>query len=360
MLVLDRKMNFEQIANESTNSSASQFWKAISIWMRNPHVINRRILVARELLAVEINCNISNIFEHIVKLQIQPDNFEHDLSTESQKYLLEKLGIADNCRPLEYLDQIEALNDDRVYFYVRKLLPRNTQLFSPTLEFTIVDKSSVSVASFYKCIVQDKQSLGPNAAYKVQHQEYSSTCISIHKSEGDRDSGKSSDWLRSKFLPRLIKWMMNEDSVGPKISSLSLVSAEKYTSLYNRLKEKYGTEMVKVWPENTDSAKFVYEDVAIATYLLLLWEKERLETGTQELQSFVDLGCGNGLLVYILSSEGHTGTGIDLRKRKIWDLFPESTRLQVRRLVKCSTAATVYFYFLLLHTSQRFKCYISV
>ena len=51
------------------------------------------------------------------------------------------------------------------------------------------------------------------------------------------------------------------------------------------------------------------------------------ESGARRI---VDLGCGNGLLVYILSNEGHKGIGIDLRRRKIWDLFPESTHLQVR------------------------------
>lgn len=37
------------------------------------------------------------------------------------------------------------------------------------------------------------------------------------------------------------------------------------------------------------------------------------------LQSFVDLGCGNGLLTHLLVSEGHPGKGIDIAKRKIWD-----------------------------------------
>ncbi|CAG8789669.1 10860_t:CDS:1, partial [Racocetra fulgida] len=37
--------------------------------------------------------------------------------------------------------------------------------------------------------------------------------------------------------------------------------------------------------------------------------------------SFVDLGCGNGLLTFLLTSEGHEGMGIDVRKRKIWDVF---------------------------------------
>lgn len=36
----------------------------------------------------------------------------------------------------------------------------------------------------------------------------------------------------------------------------------------------------------------------------VLWEEERERLGLAEKQSFVDLGCGNGLLVYLLQSEG--------------------------------------------------------
>jgi tRNASer (uridine44-2'-O)-methyltransferase len=321
-------MDFKQIASENTNSSASQFWKAIAIWMKNPHVINRRILASQELLIMNVNCNILDIFAHIKKLQIHSNDFECD-SYFNIKYLLNMLDIMEYYQSHECINPIEISNEDKAYLYIRKLLPRNTQIFSPTLEFIFVDKKAINVICFYKSIIQDKQSLGPNIAYNIQHHEYNSTCISIHKSD-DEDCSKNQIWLKSKFFPCLIKWMHSKnENCDPKINSLSLISVEKYTLLYNRLKEKYGTEMVKIWPENTDPAKFVYEDIAIATYLLLLWEKERLEKDTHKLQSFVDLGCGNGLLVYILSCEGHKGMGIDLRKRKIWDLFPENTHLQV-------------------------------
>lgn len=90
----------------------------------------------------------------------------------------------------------------------------------------------------------------------------------------------------------------------------------------------------QIWPEQTDPSKYVYEDVAIATYLILLWRKERgRRQNTDTLQSFVDLGCGNGLLVYILSSEGHRGYGIDVRKRGIWDLYPATTVLRTEAIV---------------------------
>ncbi len=45
--------------------------------------------------------------------------------------------------------------------------------------------------------------------------------------------------------------------------------------------------------------------------------------------SFIDLGCGNGLLVHILGGEGFRGTGLDIRKRKIWESFPRDD-LKVR------------------------------
>lgn len=64
----------------------------------------------------------------------------------------------------------------------------------------------------------------------------------------------------------------------------------------------------------------------------MIWEEERKRTGSEQLQSFVDLGCGNGLLVYILSSEGHRGMGIDLRKRGIWDLYPATTILKTEAI----------------------------
>lgn len=70
----------------------------------------------------------------------------------------------------------------------------------------------------------------------------------------------------------------------------------------------------------------MYEDVAIATYLLLLWEDE---DDAPRKKTFVDLGCGNGLLVYILTKEGHQGVGIDVRKRQIWDMYPDDVQLKV-------------------------------
>ncbi|XP_068164537.1 probable tRNA (uracil-O(2)-)-methyltransferase isoform X2 [Antennarius striatus] len=137
-------------------------------------------------------------------------------------------------------------------------------------------------------------------------------------------------WLSTDLLPKLVRWAAECKSSEFR-STLSLLPVEKYSLVYQRLKRKY-KDMVKVWPEVTDPEKFVYEDVAIATYLLVLWDEERAEEGLTAMQSFVDLGCGNGLLVHILTSEGHPGKGIDVRRRKIWDMYGPQTLLEEKAI----------------------------
>jgi SAM-dependent methyltransferase len=36
---------------------------------------------------------------------------------------------------------------------------------------------------------------------------------------------------------------------------------------------------------------------------------------------FVDLGCGNGFLTFLLNDNGHEGIGLDRARRKIWSLY---------------------------------------
>lgn len=43
---------------------------------------------------------------------------------------------------------------------------------------------------------------------------------------------------------------------------------------------------------------------SVLVHTQVLWAEERVRLGLSEKQSFVDLGCGNGLLVYLLTSEG--------------------------------------------------------
>ncbi|CEP13505.1 hypothetical protein [Parasitella parasitica] len=119
------------------------------------------------------------------------------------------------------------------------------------------------------------------------------------------------------ILHKLFKWcIQNRLGYTKKAHHDVLVPRETYQPMYQYMKAKYGPQLVANWTEQTDPKKFVYEDIAIASYLLCIWKQE--EAKTKRRQNFVDLGCGNGLLTFLLSSEGHEGYGIDIADRKIW------------------------------------------
>lgn len=87
---------------------------------------------------------------------------------------------------------------------------------------------------------------------------------------------------------------------------------------YARLKQKYARELLTSWAEQTDPTKHVFEDLVIASFLIELWAEMYRD---KPFPGFVDIGCGNGLLVHVLRREGYTGWGFDARVRRSWDQY---------------------------------------
>lgn len=145
------------------------------------------------------------------------------------------------------------------------------------------------------------------------------------------DVEQSQRWLDFVLKPKLLNWSQSNSSCFDDqdyVGSLQLVDLEKYNNLYKHLKNKHVETVMKMWTnagESTDPLKFIHEDLAIAAYLICLWQNEENFNGS--FQAFADLGCGNGLLVYILQQEGFHGYGYDIRARKLWSQFPSSTNL---------------------------------
>ncbi|KAH7882848.1 hypothetical protein F5I97DRAFT_141861 [Phlebopus sp. FC_14] len=120
-----------------------------------------------------------------------------------------------------------------------------------------------------------------------------------------------------------------------------IVPREEYQDLYLVMRERY-KHLVDEWKEVTDPLKHVFEDIGIATFLILLWKRtfggsnacSDNDRGSESDPArwprppggFLDLGCGNGLLTHILVSEGYEGHGVDLRARTSWESYPERTR----------------------------------
>jgi tRNASer (uridine44-2'-O)-methyltransferase len=97
-----------------------------------------------------------------------------------------------------------------------------------------------------------------------------------------------------------------------------LLPQARVQNTYTRLKQKYARGLILSWAETTDPEKHVFEDLCIAAFLLELWH-DMYGQGT--FPGFVDIGCGNGLLVYILNQEGFAGWGFDSRSRKSWAAY---------------------------------------
>ncbi|KAL7748104.1 tRNA(Ser) Um(44) 2'-O-methyltransferase [Sorochytrium milnesiophthora] len=121
-------------------------------------------------------------------------------------------------------------------------------------------------------------------------------------------------WKLHHLFHRLFKWATH-NMIGKyvPVRKDALVPKDAYREVYRELKERH-SDLYSSWTESTDPQKFVTEDLAIASYLICLWRS----TGSPTPVSFIDLGCGNGLLTYLLHKEGFHGYGVDIRRRKIW------------------------------------------
>ncbi|NXJ10363.1 TRM44 methyltransferase, partial [Odontophorus gujanensis] len=305
------------------------FWAAVRVWLDKPQVANRRL------------CGAAIEAEGALLLGEDGDASPLLGSGEEAAGGAELSWIWREVRG-DLLDFLAVRPGLELRVVLRALLPRVRPAGLPappvkelvvqdvcngTVTFLPLEENSEGKYRIKKCNVYQIQ------LTHIKDEEWSMSIIAPSSEDwfSDGITYPKLSWLGNVLLSKLAKWSV-EQKCSAFGSTLSLIPVAKYCKVYQDLKEKY-KEMVKVWPEVTDPEKFVYEDVAIATYLLILWEEERKTKGLAKKQSFVDLGCGNGLLVHILSNEGHLGRGIDVRRRKIWDMFGPETHLEESSIV---------------------------
>ena len=125
-----------------------------------------------------------------------------------------------------------------------------------------------------------------------------------------------------------------------------MLSQQRVQNTYTELKQRHAQRLCDRWVEKTEPSKHVFEDLGIAAFLIELW-KNMYNTGNDlagrdgggpddtrgAFPGFVDIGCGNGVLVDILLREGYSGWGFDARKRKTWDTFDISTQDQLKEMI---------------------------
>ncbi|NXX39711.1 TRM44 methyltransferase, partial [Tricholaema leucomelas] len=324
------------------------FWAAVRVWLEKPQVLNRRLCGA----AIEAEGTVL-LGEHgeaassVAAVRGGGSGAERAVCSELDwlwREVQSQLPARDGRLPPPLTPWSGPGHGSELRAVLRTLLPRGRPVGSPasrelslqdvskgTVTFLPLEENNEGKYLIKKCNIYQIQ------LKHIKEEEWSISIVAPFPEDwfADGIAYPQLAWLGNKLLSKLVKWSVEQKSSEFK-STLSLISVARYSQIYQELKEKY-RDMVKVWPEVTDPEKFVYEDVAIATYLLVLWEGERKEKGLTRKQSFVDLGCGNGLLVHILNNEGHPGRGIDVRRRKIWDMYGAGTHLEESTIVPGDT-----------------------
>ena len=124
-----------------------------------------------------------------------------------------------------------------------------------------------------------------------------------------------------------------------------LISQQRVQDRYVELKEKHAKRLCDRWVEKTEPSKHIFEDLGIAAFLIELWsDMYRLGHPSNGVDNesthdrlgfpgFVDIGCGNGVLVDVLIREGYDGWGFDARRRKTWSTFDDPIQGHLKEMI---------------------------
>lgn len=214
---------------------------------------------------------------------------------------------------------------------VRKLIPRNTMRDEPLDQtccfhtFTGGDEAPVKTLVIYEphaSTVENFPFYHPQVRGIAQIHEWdpatSKGTISVHFLPFQEESIDQVKLQRVAYhLLQIIHKHGHTTAVGytKRVQHDLLVPQSRFQDRYSELKNKHARTLVDTWAETTDPAKHVFEDLGIASFLIELWADMYQDA---DFPGFVDIGCGNGLLVHILRLEGYKGWGFDARERKSW------------------------------------------
>ncbi|XP_035690116.1 probable tRNA (uracil-O(2)-)-methyltransferase [Branchiostoma floridae] len=323
-----------QVGAIPTAAEPAGFWSGVAVWVDKPHVVNRRLTGAKEVARIWTNHRV------ISTMLQQPRVFAGLSEESLQKRLADMKMDGRNEAEGDDLELIirdllpRQLERAKV---VREVVvldhPRITAWFIPLGSSCHGDTESEQSYKSYRFVYSEDQTgktialdiLSPpggaaahspdrncssgGAAANSPDRKCSPGGAAVHSAEDDRkcspggaavhsaeddrkcspggaavhsaeDDGicsPTTKWLCEHLLPKIAKW--SEEVVeGGRRRVQDLVPIDRYNVLYQQLKRKYGRRMMQVWPDvtTTDPEKFVYEDIAIATYLLVTWLRTSL------------------------------------------------------------------------------------
>ncbi|ORX49870.1 DUF1613-domain-containing protein [Hesseltinella vesiculosa] len=305
---IDSKTSWLVLCEQTVPADRSHFWSTIRRWTVEPHLVIPPIDKAKVTGTQQTVSHDGDVpFESIQRDLIPKRKTKDTLFQENVLYFEQTDGNGDMESRVEYHPQLQE-NQPLPFYYPK------VQAYGFTYRSKALEKDS----GMLRLVIKPLEDATKAALDQKMRQGLEA------------------------IFHRLFKWCIQARlGYKKKAHHDSLVPKEVYEATYHRIKSKYAEHLVLTWPEKTDPKKFVYEDLAIASYLICLWEAE--EALTKRKPTFVDLGCGNGLLTYLLTLEGYEGYGIDIADRKIWthlcDNRPNMLQVQALQPDKVTYAA---------------------
>jgi tRNASer (uridine44-2'-O)-methyltransferase len=223
---------------------------------------------------------------------------------------------------------------------VRRLIPRNPQR-DPPLDQTCLTYHSSRIdemGSSYSMVVY-KPHVSSHSDMPFYHPKVKALAF-LHSWDPENSEGNVSihyDFYEDyDTTPKLVRTgfhllsTLHKHGEGARAGYVkrvqhdTIIPQAAVQSTYTRLKKKYARKLIEEWVEVTDPTKHCFEDLGIAAFLIELWGQMYQD---RPFPGFVDIGCGNGLLVHILRQEGYPGWGFDARRRKSWDNYTDTIDL---------------------------------
>ncbi|CAL2035964.1 unnamed protein product [Caenorhabditis brenneri] len=170
------------------------------------------------------------------------------------------------------------------------------------------------LVQFYPIVLDHMKHPHFERPYQIGGQLPSDTSVHLQFFKPIEEEDRYYEYLKTFGFKTVFTWLKGIDLSKTSRKTNSLIDKESYNRIYRQLREDYGRQLVEGWTENSNPQKTVFEDCGIAAYI-----NEIINGGLiPKPNKFVDIGCGNGLLVHLLNLTGLSGYGIDVRSRKLW------------------------------------------
>ncbi|KAG8528671.1 uncharacterized protein KY384_006358 [Bacidia gigantensis] len=248
---------------------------------------------------------------------------------------------------------------------LRRMIPRNPQLDKPMLQTCVFLKSTPASHAERTLVVYipHASSIDEIPWYHPRVQALAYMHDWSHSTQKDRSGSVSLHFRLYSFetlplssrLQRTAQHLLSTvhkhgqgllAGYQKQVNHDQIISQQRVQDKYSELKKTHAKRLCDNWVEQTEPSKHVFEDLGIAAFLIELWKDTytsdddwlKIDDHASKSQKpvfpgFVDIGCGNGVLVDILIREGYSGWGFDARKRKTWATFDSRIRKNLKELI---------------------------